>query len=154
MSQESERRGGSYQDLEKLQRRRIWLNIVLPFALALIVVAAFIGVALSLRSPAQVSILSNSLMTLLVLCPAVIVMFPLFVLSFALVALMSRWRGRTRSPLRRMETWTAALEENVEGWLGRIDGQVLNWAVRLAPVQQLLGAFDAPEDELAVEGDE
>ena len=154
MSQESERREESYRMLERGQRRRLWLSVVLPFGLALIVVAAFIGIALSLRSPAQVAIMSNSLLTLLVLCPSVIVMFPIVVLCIALVALMSRWPDRTRSPLRRIEGWTAMLEAKSETWLGRIDEEVLNWAVRLAPMRQLLGAFDPPEDSIADEGEE
>ncbi|MCY3781116.1 MAG: hypothetical protein OXG78_12455 [Chloroflexi bacterium] len=154
MSRESLQPDPGYRELERAQRRRIWLSVVLPFALVLIAVAVSIAIALSLRSPAQVSILSNSLMTLLVLCPSVIVMFPLVVLSIALVALLSRWPGRTRSPLRRMEAWTATLEENVEGWLGQFDGKVLDWLVRLAPVRQLLGAFDAPDEAITVEGNE
>ena len=154
MSQGSERSERGYRELERAQRRRLWLSVVLPFALALIVVAVFIGIALSLRSPAQVAILSDALLTLLVLCPSVVVMFPVVILSIALVAIVSRWPGRTRSPLRRIEGWTAMVERNAEGWLGQIDGQVLDWAVRLAPVRELLGAFDPPDDAIAVEGDE
>ncbi len=154
MSQESERREDSYRVLERAQRRRLWLSVVLPFGLALIVVAVFIGIALSLRSPAQVAIMSNSLLTLLVLCPSVIVMFPIVILCIVLVALMSRWPDRTRSPLRRIEGWTAMLEANSETWLGRIDEQVLNWAVRLAPMRQLLGMFDPLDDSIADEGEE
>lgn len=146
MRQGSESRESDYLELERAQRRRIWLSVVLPFTLALVLVVVFIGVALSLRSPAQVSILSDSLFTLLVLCPSVVVMFPVVILGIALAALMSRWSDRTRSPLRRMELWTAMMEENVEDWLGQVDGQVLNWAVRLAPVRQLLGAFDSMAD--------
>lgn len=154
MSQEAERREGRYRALERAQRRRLWLSVVLPFGLALIVVAVFIGIALSLRSPAQVAIVSNSLLTLLVLCPSVALMFPIVILCIALVTLMSRWPDRTRSPLRRIEGWTAMLEANSETWLGRIDEQVLNWAVRLAPMRQLLRAFDPPDDERADGGAE
>ena len=112
-----------------------------------------VGIALSLKSPAQVAILSNSLLSILVLCPLVIIMFPLTILSFALVALASRWWRKSRSPLRRLEAWTAVMEENVEGWLGQVDGRLLNWAVRLAPVRELLMAFEPPEAEAPEEGE-
>ena len=79
MRRVSERREESYRALERSQRRRWWLSVVLPFALALAVVAVFVGIALSLRSPAQVAIMSNSLLTLLVLCPSVAVMFPMVI---------------------------------------------------------------------------
>ena len=154
MNQESEPLERDYRELERVQRRHIWLSVVLPFALALVIFVAFIGIALSLRSPAQLAIMSDSLLTLLVLCPLVVLMFPVMILSIALVALMGRWQGKSRSPLRRMEAWTAMMEENVEGWLGQIDEKVLNWAVRLAPVRELLSVFDPPEDAVAVEGEE
>ena len=154
MTQDTEMREENYRALERRQRRRLWLSVVLPFALALILVAVFIGFALSLRSPAQVSIVANSLLILLVLCPSVLVMFPIVILCIVLVALMSRWPNRTRSPLRRIEGWTTLLEAKSEIWLGRIDDQILNWAVRLAPVRQLLGAFDPPADARAEEGDQ
>ena len=140
MTQADERR------LEREQRRRVWLGVLLPFSLALIVAAAFGIAALSLPRAEQVSLLADSMLTLLVLCPLVVVLFPLLVISIGLVALMSRLTGRGRSPLRRLEAWTAAGEQHIEGWLARIDGHVLEWAVRLAPVRQLLRVFDAPGD--------
>ncbi len=154
MSRESEPLARDYRELERDQRRRIWLAVVMPFALALVIFVAFIGIALSLRSPAQLAILSDSMLTLLVLCPLVVVMFPITILSIALVALMGRWQAKLCSPLRRMEALTAMVEENVEAWLGQVDEKVLNWAVRLAPARQLLSVFDPPEDAVAVEGEE
>ncbi len=154
MQEPAARTQDSHQASERAQTRRIWLGVILPFGLALSVVAVFIGIALSLRAAAQVSIIANALLIALALCPLAVLLFPLLVISIALVALMSRWHGRTRSPLRRMERWTALAEKNVERWLGKIDGQVLEWAVRLAPMRQLLRAFDPPEDANAGEGEE
>ncbi len=145
MSQHSEMREQQYRDLERAQGRRLWLSVLLPFAFVLAVAVAFVGVALSLKSPAQVAIMSNSLLTVLLLCPAVVIMFPLTLLSFALVALASRWWSKSRSPLRRLEAWTALMEKNVESWLGQVDKRVLDWTVRLAPVREMMMAFEPPE---------
>ncbi|MCE2471880.1 MAG: hypothetical protein J4G18_08265 [Anaerolineae bacterium] len=142
-----------YRELERAQRRRLWLSVLLPFSFVLAVAVAFVGIALSLRSPAQLAILSNAMLTVLLLCPLVIIMFPLTILSFGLVALASRWRSKSRSPLRRLEAWTAVVEQNAEGWLGQVDERVLNWAVRLAPVRELLMAFEAPESKTPEEGE-
>ncbi len=152
MSRQAQRER-QYHALERAQRRRLWLSVWLPFAFVLAVAVAFVGIALSLRSPAQLAILSNALLSVLLLCPLVIILFPLTILSFGLVALASRWRGKSRSPLRRLEAWTAAVERNAEGWLGQIDERVLNWAVRLAPVRELLMAFEAPETNTSEEGE-
>ena len=152
MSRQTQRER-QYHALERAQRRRLWLSVWLPFALVLAIAVAFVGIALSLRSPAQLAIVSNALLSVLLLCPLVIILFPLTILSFGLVALASRWRGKSRSPLRRLEAWTATMERNAEGWLGQIDERVLNWAVRLAPVRELLMAFEAPETNTSEEGE-
>ena len=143
-----------YRELERAQRRRLWLSVLLPFAVVLAIAVIFVGIALSLKSPAQVTILSNTMLTALLLCPLAIIMFPLTILSLALVALASRWWSKSRSPLRRLEAWTALVEGNVEAWLGQIDERVLNWTVRLAPVRQMLMAFEPPETNTPDEGEQ
>ena len=153
MSRQLELRDRQYRELERVQRRRLWLSVLLPFAFVLAVAVAFVGIALSLKSPAQLAVLSNSMLTVLLLCPLVIIMFPLTILSFGLVALASRWWSKSRSPLRRLEAWTARMEGNVEAWLGQVDERILNWAVRLAPVREMLMAFEAPEEKSPDEGE-
>ena len=152
MSRRSQDR--QYRELERAQRRRLWLSVLLPFAVVLAVAVTFVGIALSLKSPAQVAILSDTMLTALLLCPLTIILFPLTILSFGLVALASRWWTKSRSPLRRLEAWTALMEGNVEAWLGQIDQRVLNWTVRLAPVRQLLMAFEPPDANTPDEGEQ
>lgn len=158
MGQQVETRGDA-PELRRLapareERRSVWLSVLLPFLLALVIVIAIVGTILSLRSPVQVAVLANSMLTLLVLLPLVLCMFPLVILSLALVALLNRWRPKSRSPLRRLEAWTAMMEHNVEGWLENVDERVLNWAVRLAPLRELLTTFDPPAVESSEEGNE
>ena len=136
----------------RAERRGVWLSVLLPFMLVLVIVIAIVGTILSLRSPVQVALLSDSMLTLLVLFPLVVCMFPFVILSLVLVALLNRWRPKSRSPLRRLEVWTALLEQNVEGWLENVNERVLNWAVGLAPLRELLTAFDPPAVEPSEEG--
>ena len=135
----------------RAERRKIWLSVLLPFMLVLVVALVTIGTVLSLRSPVQVSLMSDSMLTVLVLCPLVICMFPLVILSLGLVSLLNRWHPKSRSPLRRLEAWTALMEQNVEEWLGKVDERILEWAVRLAPLRQLLSTFDPPAAESSEE---
>lgn len=141
-------------ELGRAARRGVWARVLLPFFLMLLVVVAIAGAVMSLRSPTQVALLSDSMLTVLVLCPLVACMFPLVILSLALVALLNRWHPKSRSPLRRLEAWTAAMEHNVEHWLGNVDERVLNWAVKLAPLRELLTVFDPPKVEPGDEGSE
>lgn len=138
--------------MRRAERRRIWLSVLLPFMVVLVVALAIVGTVLSLRSPVQVSLIADSMLTVLVLCPLVLCMFPLVILSLVLVTLLNRWHPKSRSPLRRLEAWTALMEQNVEEWLGNVDERVLNWAVRLAPIRQLLATFDPPAAESSEEG--
>jgi len=139
-------------ELGRAARRRVRFSVLLPFALLLVLLVAIVVAVMSLRSPAQVALLSDSMLTALVLCPLVICMFPLVILSLGLVSLVNRWHPKSRSPLRRLEGWTAAMEQNAESWLGNVDERVLNWALKLAPLRELLRAFDAPEAESSDEG--
>lgn len=158
MSQQSEpiddSRGKQHRELDRLERRHLWLSVLLPFTFILAIVIAIVGTVLSLRSPVQVAVVSDSMLTILVLCPLVVCMFPLVILSLVLVSLLGRWHPKSRSPLRRLEAWTATMEQNIESWLGHVDERVLNWAVRLAPFQHLLTAFDPPTAENNDEGEE
>jgi len=135
----------------RAERRHVWFSVFLPFAIVSLIVVAVIGTVLSLRTPAQVSLLADSMLTVLVVIPLVLCMFPLVILSFVLVALLNRWRAISRSPLRRSEAWTALMEQNVEGWLGDADERALNWAVRLAPFRQLLRTFAAQSGAEGIE---
>ena len=140
--------------LGRAQRRQLRYSVLLPFALVTAILAAIVGTLLSLRSPAQVSVVSNSVLTALVLVPLVVCMFPLVILSLVMVALLGRWQAKSRSPLRRLEAWTAVIEQNAEAWLGNVDKSVLDWAVRLAPLRQLMSTFDPPAAESLDEGNE
>lgn len=135
------------RELARAQRRQVRVRVLLPFVAVTAILAAIIGSVLSLRSPVQVAVVANSALTALVLVPLVVCMFPLVILSLLMMALLSRWHSKSRSPLRRLEAWTAMFEQNAEAWLGNVDERVLDWAVRLAPLRQLMTAFDPPPAE-------
>ncbi len=135
------RREGLPAELPQTRRR-----VILPFGVVLALVIAIAGLVMSLRQPIQVALMADAMLTVLVLLPAVLCMMPLVALSVALVALFSRWHLRTRSPLRRLEVGTAALEAKADGWLRAVDGRVLEQAVRIAPLRQLLRVFDSPPE--------
>ena len=134
-------------NLDNARRKQFRRLALLPFVLVLAFGLLYLGVTLSLRAPVQVTVLSNSVLTLLVLCPASLCLFPLVILCVTLVALMNRQQRATVSPLRRLEAWTAALEGRADKWLGRIDERVLEAAVAFAPIRQLLRTFDTLADD-------
>lgn len=139
------------QESERLQRRRLWLGVRVPFLFVLLMMLAAVAAVLLLPAPEQVALVTDAMLALLVLCPSVLLLFALLLCAMALVVQMRRWGSRARSPLRRLETLTAAVHQRIDGWLSGVDGHVLGWAVRLEPVRSLLTIFDEPpptrEDE-------
>ena len=101
MSQDSARGEERRRELERLQRRRLWLGVLLPFLFALGICAAILGMALSLRQPAQVALMADSALTVLALIPIALCLFPVLLLSVAMVALASRWHARRSLPRLR-----------------------------------------------------
>ena len=139
------------QESERLQRRRLWLGVRVPFLFVLLVMLAGVAAVLLLPAPEQVALVTDTMLVLLVLCPSVVLAFALLICALALVVQMRRWGARARSPLRRLEALTASAHQRVDGWLSGVDGHVLDWAVRFEPVRSLLTMFDEPpqtsEDE-------
>jgi len=148
MSQQSETQEPSrqdhYQQLDKYQRRQTRRYVLFPFLLLIVVLILIVVIMMSLRTPTQVAVVSDFLVTLFVLCPLVICLFPLVMLMFFLIALMSKLHSGTKSPLRRIESWTHKAEQRVEKWTQLADNRILNWAVRLAPIHKILTIFDEP----------
>ncbi|GEM_PF-952717 len=149
MSEKSEdnSREQHYQQLDKQQRQLTRHYVLFPFIILLLLMVVILATMLSLRTPIQVAIVSDFLLTLFVLCPLVICLFPLVVLMLFLIGLMNRLHSGTKSPLRRIEQWTYKMEKRVESWTGLADSQVLNWAVRFAPIQSILTIFDQPKSQ-------
>lgn len=136
-----------HSESERLQRSRLWLSVRVPFLFVLLMMLAGLAAVLMLPAPGQVALVTDAMLTLLVLCPSIALVFALLICAWALVLQMRRWGARARSPLRRLEALTASAHERVDGWLSGVDGHVLDWAVRLAPVRSLLTMFDAPPQE-------
>ncbi|MCY4464232.1 MAG: hypothetical protein OXE46_01705 [Chloroflexi bacterium] len=134
-----------HQESERLQRSRLWLSVRAPFLFVLFMMLAGLAAVLFLPAPEQVALVTDAMLILLVLCPSALLVFALLICASALVLQMRRWGGRARSPLRRLEALTASAHQRVDGWLCGVDGHVLDWALRFAPVRSLLTMFDAPQ---------
>ena len=127
--------------------RQMWLRALLPFALALLLVAAGMAAVLMLPSAAQVALVADVMLMALGLCPAALIVLALLIITLALTLRMRRWQAQARSPLRRLEAATANAHQRVDGWLSGVDSRVLDWAARLAPISAMLTMFDAPEED-------
>jgi hypothetical protein len=129
------------ENLRKEQRRQIWL----PFAggglvlLILVVVAALMP---------GVSVIANVMLTILLLCPAVICLLPIyFLLVFAVFGLNAVYDGAAK-PLHRLEKLTATIAAQTSRISDKLARQSINLNTRLAPFSHTLEhAFDERKED-------
>ncbi len=128
-------------NLRREQRRQIWL----PFAggglllLALVIFAAFLP---------GVSVVANFMMTILLLCPVVVCLLPLyFLLVFAVFGMNSVYNGAAK-PLHRLEKLTASIATRTSRYSDTLARKSINLNTRFAPLSnQLEHAFDERKDD-------
>ena len=140
---ESQRQSGA-----ELHRRETRRQMILPFALAVMLVLAMFGVAALLDGPEgmpRVSIISNFLVSILIICPAIICLFPIYLLIVAAIYGANRLHDRTRSPLERLEKLAGDSADRLEGLTASVSKRAISWNASLAPILNLTRFFDSPE---------
>lgn len=130
----------------RLHRRDTRRHILLPaMAVALLLLVCIVGVLLMPRR-AQVSAVSDFVLTILVLCPLALCFLPVTVLSIGAVFGMSRAHEAMKSPLYRLEDYSNAMVERTETMTERVNRQTINISARFGAVYKLLGTFEPSED--------
>ena len=127
--------------LRREQRLRIWL----PFGIG---AAVLVLVVLIVGSMPNVSVVSNFVMTILLLCPVVICMLPLYFLLVIAVLGMNKVYNGAAKPLRSLERLTAQLSSRTTSLSDKLARQSINLNARVAPLTtRLEHAFDEGKDD-------
>jgi flagellar basal body-associated protein FliL len=134
-----------YEQNDRAYRKQVRRYVTLPIVLLLLIMLATVVVMLLLQTRAQVAVVSDFLLTVFVLVPSIICLFPVVLLMFWLVDKVNSLHTGTKPPLRRIEQWTADLQDRVDSWARLADSRVLRWAVQFAPIRHVLTMFDDPE---------
>lgn len=129
------------ENLRKEQRQQIWL----PFAAGGIVLLILVIFAALMPG---VSVVANVVLTVLLLCPAVICLLPIyFLLVFAVYGLNSAYNGAAK-PLHRLEKLTATIATRTSRISDKLARQSINLNTRLAPLSyKLEHAFDERKED-------
>lgn len=131
---------------QSLHRREITTQIILPLVGgSLFILLLFVG-ALLLQRRLQVSLVSDLMMTCLVLCPAVICLFPLYVVMMVMAFAMGKVSDAVAKPLYRMENWSKSLAHTATNVTDTINHKTIDLSAKLAPVEKILSAFDQPQN--------
>lgn len=132
-------------DSKMAHRRETWLQIYLWMGVGVAIIAVCLGLAMILPQPIQVETVSNFMVTVLVLCPMAICVFPLYIVMVLLVMGMGKLHGKTAHWMGTAERLSQTMSERVAENGLHISERVINLSARFAVIEQLLfGAFDRP----------
>lgn len=129
---------------EKQERRETILFLILPMIIAAVMVLGGGVIALMLPRRLQVSILSDWMISIMVMCPAVLCLFAIGLVLIIVVAGMNKLHHIVAKPLDRLEDLSETLVEKTEQASEVINQTTINISAQLAPLDRVLGVFDEP----------
>lgn len=125
-------------------RRETLVYIILPFAVAVLLVVAGVVIAMILPQRAQVSVIADLLLSVLLLCPAVVCLFPLVLLLITGAVAMNQVHDKAALPLRRVEQLTENLARRTHRVTEVINRKAVELGVKSASIERLLDIFEKP----------
>jgi hypothetical protein len=132
-------------ETEKTLRRDQRLHIWLPFAVGAILLIVLVAFAALLP---RVSVVANCLLTVLILCPALLCLLPIYFLTvFAVFGMNSLYNGAAK-PLRSLEKLSARVLNRTTDVSDTLARSSINFNARLAPLSNWMEhAFDERKDD-------
>jgi len=130
---------------QKLHRRAVRLEILLPFGggLALIIVLVIIA-AIAGKTPT--SGVANTLLTVLILCPMALCLLPVYLVLLVAVVGMNRVYDLIAKPLRQLQDLSLQLRDRTYSLADRAARTSINLNARFAPLDKLIfSMFDRPK---------
>jgi hypothetical protein len=135
--------GANQLDANRKHRREVRLYIALPFVFGVVLLLGAVGLAAALPLRVQISAVSDFLVTILVLCPAAVCLFPLYIALVVMAFSMSGLHDNTSRWLGKTVNWSQKLYEQVDRQGERLSQRMIGLSVRIAPLEhRLFGAFD------------
>lgn len=128
-------------------RRETRRQILLPFVGGVVLVVVLVIVA-ALAGRAPLSAAANLLLMVLVLCPLVLCLLPLYFLLAIAVAGVGRAHGGIAAPLRRVEDLSVSLRDRTKTITERAARVTIGLNARFAPLDKtLFSLFDRPDED-------
>ncbi len=129
---------------ERAHRRETRLYIILPLVIGIVLVLAGGVIVMLLPQRLQVSIIADLMLVVLMLCPSVLCLFLVVVALVAAAAGMNKVHVGASKTLGRAEGLTARVLDNTNRATETINQKTINFSVKLAFLEKLLGVFDRP----------
>ncbi|GIL09055.1 MAG: hypothetical protein BroJett033_5660 [Chloroflexota bacterium] len=125
--------------------RQTQRQIVLPVLAGVVLIALLVGVVLWLPQRLQVGIVSDFMLVVFMLCPAVICMLPLTIALLVAAFGAGRLHDRTAPPLRGLQARTGRLAAQANTVAGAVNQRTVTYGARLGAVLRVLDVFEYPQ---------
>lgn len=136
---------------DREHRRETLLYFILPSIVAVVTLLAVIVVVLLLKRQMQVAIIADWLLSVFVLCPALLCGFVVCILLIILVALMNRLQDAILRPVRWADEKSQNAANRFEAITTMITEKMIDFASNFAFLDRLLSFFDEPAGEVKKE---
>ena len=135
------------RDPQSRHRRETLTWIVLPMAGGVLLILAGVAAALLMRQRLQVSVLADWLLTIMLLCPAMLCLLPLCIILLVMSVGMNRVHGAATRFLVRIEKFTPTITNRIIQTMNSVSSTSISWRSRFAYFENLLDVFDRPESQ-------
>jgi hypothetical protein len=128
-----------------VHRRETRLQILLPFLGGVLLVLFLTLLPVLINDPQarlRVAFVGDVLMTLFVLCPAVVCLVGLYFVVVLGIYGMNVLHRMAGTPLERLERISARFASGLDGVSQRVNNVAISWSASLASVYRVLSIFD------------
>jgi hypothetical protein len=126
--------------------------ILLPFGVGAAVLIVALLVTLFGTNAGEKSVVSDFLMTILLLCPAVLCTLPLAILLVVAAFAMNRVEGKAISLFDKVVPAVEGFNRRIDRAMDRLGRNAVDFGVKAAPVEKLvLSAFDRTNSDTGQE---
>lgn len=129
----------------RIRRAQVRKEIVLPFLGGVLVLIVIVVIAAFLPSRGHTSFVADFLLTLLILCPAVICMFPIYMLMVFAVYGMGRVNKGIYRPLSAAEGLTNRMKARTETVANTVAERTINVSAQFARLEQTVLKLAEPD---------
>lgn len=119
-------------------------QIVLPVLAGAVLIALLVGVVLWLPQRLQVGIVSDFMLTVFMLCPAVICLLPLTILLLVAAFGAGRLHDRAAPPLRGLQARSGKLAGLADSAAATVNQRTVVYGARLGAALRVLDIFEDP----------
>jgi hypothetical protein len=135
-------------------RRDTWLSIILPMILLALLIAAAVAIVIFVPRDlheSQTSVVSDVMLAVLILCPAVVCMLPVTILALVSVAGLNRAHGAMAKPLRALEAHATTLTVKAHAAADSINRGTIDASSRFGFIYKYLGIFEQKPNQEDIE---